>query len=1080
MFQQFIKNKTQKQPKNKTHNTLVHKIIHRPSKQTNKQTIMRNVCILLHHRLPALCCAILCTGALALSIGTASTCQFFKVQYDYGGSATESRSGYSEHNHETLDYFPIMEHSQIVVPSSEWHYMESIQNNNNNNENIDKSLLRSSKRKYPYNNNPPHDDIGLFCSISSSYNYNYASILSNDILYQIARGFQIISLFILILVFVSSWYCTILKPSYQNWKTLSILSVSCAAVEIPVFLFYACSVCQGGGGGDGSGMDGDDLNNDGGEEAQLQLPQRQCLVGQGFFMLLWSIGLLCSVTVVTQLFNYPEYMQVLDEWRVKDRTGTRTRTYGRDGNNEYDDDDDYDYDDEQRNFIKMLDDGREDEEGQRRQRKRGNSDHHEDGFLEEGRGMRLDDYHHHHHGNDGNNTQHNLLLQKSPGQNFTENVKQFFFGTYYDTVKHEIFREDSDYHSSSKYPLTENNEKEKNGFDSGEPTTKRSDNNNNDGENNNNSNNNKTSTFTERRTNENGETQQLHNSRGMFDMRMMETKSDSSRLLIHVGPNGKKLNDDDDRQSTYSFDLNLDDYDISHELEDVNDVGDNFVDDEDDLYKRKTLNLATAPTKSSERGICQATKFDQYGMMEVENKNDAIHPVQFSPSNRAAIGDSSMGNRRLDEKTHPRKQDDEDIVFLTHDKSPKRRNEVIFYPTQQLRKKSPKRSQAVTSYPTQQLQRKSPTESEGSKYPTQQLQRKIPEYTQESRTTYPTQQLQGELSEIRKEDGELTESQSNQNMSGNEHRSIDDRRKVVSLLEEGEVNISNEDEETTGHQQIIITDKDNEAIKLSEYFKKAILAGTHEAENSNNSQEEEPEPVYYSSSDSETSSISTCSQASEESTTLFLDDKQNGSYSDGDLPQTSQYLKKRLRRLQRKAERRKSRKKPLRSSKSVCSRISLMEMTIDEETDLDLELEDRSEDDDDDDTYLASTCKQDNLKNSLPAIVTPYQKKTLNMLSPASITRDIYDGDESNQNGTCNEKIRQCIIPREIPIVSPTSDNGDLSETESVSKSARIARRKRIKSHQSKKFRSAKKKLSTILRANHSVDNSYGSDEASC
>ncbi len=979
----------------------------------------------MHHRLPALCCALLCTIALALSVGTTATCQFFKV--DYGGSSSgrsstssstsstsrTSRTGStnSQHSpHDNYDNLPIQEESHLIISSSvlDRHYSEYGNYNYEYNDpfttrttpSTTQSRNHKSKNKnsssYTYSDT---HDIGLFCSSSV-----YAQSARDDIMWQTARGFQIASLLFVTFCTLAAWSSSIFKPTLTNWKFLSIISISSAGVEMPVFLFWACRVCQmGSSDGNGGGS------------------QISCVVGKGFFMLLWSIILLCSVTVVTQLFNYPEYMYVLDEWRVNKSKENK---------------------EERRNFLTMLEE-RDDYVDRRRRR-----NHHGGiGFNDEDNDIDGND------GNDGNknhdfhdgrecneqlleegqvrrhdvlNTKDNIqnyerrrnqdlifneddyvdeeeanvveeIQRQSPHTKIRDSLKSLFVFGKHDNMKHEIFQEDSDYQSQSDAHY-------QNGTDG---------------------NNGKGNDVNCK------EKQAMCNGSRTIDMRMIETKSDSSRLMIRgIGSNGKKI--DDDRQSAHSFDLNLDDYDISHEMEDDDD-------DYDAIYDRLTRSSSLSPTSQ----MCQE---------EIREEQNKRYPDQLSPTNscRDTNLESNDMNQNEDDK------EDQGVIIFPAQFSPSNRAAAAQSPSGTRGRHS---KRAIT-YPIQLLQNQVSPEN----------------------VLYPIQQLRNEDSP-KNENNDIISSIHTDEPEPEHDISIDD------VHGRGPENGENVVLVPTGESQnVIIIDKEKQAISLSEYFRKAIQAGTSAAENSNNHEEEEPEPVYYSSSDSETSSISTTSQVSIDSLNLLLDGKQEGSYSDGDLPQTSQYLKKKLRRLRRKAERKKSKKKALKASRSVCSRISLMEMTIDEETDLDLELAEMSDDNEtcQDSNYynpLSRTEAETYLKSSPPAMDTPDAKKILNIVSPCSVAGNIFKDDDHDQNSTCREKIRKCMIPREIPMFSPSYsyDDENLSETESVSKSARMARRKRIKTQtQSKKLRLAKMKLTSIVRVNDSVENSYGSDEASC
>jgi len=149
---------------------------------------MRYICALIQHRLPAICCALLCSGALGLTIGGAFTCQFLKINYD--------------------------------DPHSPWNY-----------ENL---VSESNEKARSYSDT---HEIGIFCT--SAVNS------SGDTIFMLAKGFEIVSLVIIsILTIGACGLSTIIKPTAANWKALSVVAVVAAGAEIPVFLLYTSKSCQ--------------------------------------------------------------------------------------------------------------------------------------------------------------------------------------------------------------------------------------------------------------------------------------------------------------------------------------------------------------------------------------------------------------------------------------------------------------------------------------------------------------------------------------------------------------------------------------------------------------------------------------------------------------------------------------------------------------------------------------------------------------------------------------------------------------------------------------------------------------------
>ena len=130
-------------------------------------------------------------------------------------------------------------------------------------------------------------NVGIFCP-SVTYSRN------DDLMWKLSRYFLIGSFGLLGLsVFVSWGIATFVQPTYRNWKCLSVVSILTAGLQIPVFLFYTIKPCQN--------------------------TERSCSAGAGFFMLLWSVLFLTTLTVVTQCFNYPEWREDMERWKVQDR-----------------------------------------------------------------------------------------------------------------------------------------------------------------------------------------------------------------------------------------------------------------------------------------------------------------------------------------------------------------------------------------------------------------------------------------------------------------------------------------------------------------------------------------------------------------------------------------------------------------------------------------------------------------------------------------------------------------------------------------------------------------------------------------
>lgn len=129
--------------------------------------------------------------------------------------------------------------------------------------------------------------IGILCP-SQYFNRE------GDLMWTLSRYFIIISIVLSGIAIVYSWgLSTCFKPTYTNWKILSVVSILAAGAQIPAFLLFASEPCQ--------------MNN------------AQCSSSVGFFMLLWSIVLLAVITLVTQCLDFPKWREDMERWKVKER-----------------------------------------------------------------------------------------------------------------------------------------------------------------------------------------------------------------------------------------------------------------------------------------------------------------------------------------------------------------------------------------------------------------------------------------------------------------------------------------------------------------------------------------------------------------------------------------------------------------------------------------------------------------------------------------------------------------------------------------------------------------------------------------
>ena len=992
--------------------------------------------MLIHHRLPAICCAILCTGALTLTIGSASTCQFLKLtslESQELTSMSSSTSTYQQqyHNHPQPHPHP---HPQPILDVQELdffdprlqHYLSA---NNLNDATTNTSSNRNSNRNTnnygelsSYNTN--HDDLGLFCSTTTAHESGNENGNPSSIISKISQGFTISSLCLLLLITILSWSIVIfVKPTPTNWKIISVLSIFTAGIEIPTNLFFMVPLCQSGVSTSSSTS----------SSSSIAASSNECTAGIGFFMLLWSILLLIAVTLVTQIFNYPEYIHVLDEWRVK-------------LSDEYDNDE---YDNDNDEYID-YEHGNNGDIGDRINNNNSNNNDNNNNQIER-RERRIKEEAEENIGfipttNPTPST--TPTTHESIFKSIYHGVQSVFFRRNDAYVKHEIFQ-DYDHDNNHSFNIDQNHSQQHQhqhqhdqideevgltAVTNGNSIHHR----------------NSSRSIVHQR-------QQHHRQQKRHIMKMdyLDTKSDSSRLLLRIGPNGKRIGDDQnnhnsshhDQLSIHSFEVNLEEHSIATSKGyGSNHEGNNIDDDDDDDddnsikngngdYIRKEIASSTytnydvlpiVTTPQSSFSIKNVVPLEKEGMKEV-----MVVPAQFSPARRAATYSqlSPLQQQQQQQGHHEQQQREQE------------QDGIVIYPTQDLNRE-------IIVYPTQQLR-----QSGGDN-----CSEKIP---------MGVCKQQSDKTKSKKHDSSSGVKQTNEILQDLEEN-------LKSLLEPPQKDDKTQDLALPLQSQQVIID-------MSLY--KAMVAGTNAAEDSNNNyEEEEPEPVYYSSDEeSETSSISNGTfETANQSDYLTTEDYQSGSYSDSDLEQTSKYLRKKLRRLRRKAERKKAAMKARKSPgsiHSVCSHISLTELTINEETDLDLELEDYSVDDNH--TNVVSPLSIVGCGGSVKS--SPAKFAYVQSNGQCIGTTNVLLNEYSNDNDGRMTRKRGESLQRIVPIVSPSStDERDyLSEDGSLSSNARSARMNRIKTDLFKS-RIRSKPRSEIVRGNNSLDLSYGSDEGSC
>lgn len=194
----------------------------------------------ISNRLPPLSCAFLVSSSVVLTYFSSTTCEFLKISYTN----------------------PILPNEDgFIVTKDE----------------IDTEFEEDKS------------SVGIFCQ---GYHDR-----EGDLMWNLSWSFQIATFAFMSISLLLSWGLSLfVKPTFGKWKTLSVVSLLTAGLQIPCFLMYLSDVCRSNGA--------------------------KCSAGKGFFMCLWSIIMMICVTVLTQFFDYPSWRYDMDFWKV-DKDGNR-------------------------------------------------------------------------------------------------------------------------------------------------------------------------------------------------------------------------------------------------------------------------------------------------------------------------------------------------------------------------------------------------------------------------------------------------------------------------------------------------------------------------------------------------------------------------------------------------------------------------------------------------------------------------------------------------------------------------------------------------------------------------------------
>ena len=654
----------------------------------------------------------------------------------------------------------------------------------------------------------------------------------------------------------------------------------------------------------------------------------------------------------------------------------------------------------------------------------------------------------------------------------------------------------------------------------------------------------------------------------MSPLALVKKSYDIERLMLQMTPDGKEVGDD--RQSQYSFDLNIDDH-IDSPTQSCSDLlplkgsddvfmkGLDFSNipvqerrDMDKSFPRQISLVIPASSDQLDRPQEVPAKtenaesfYSAHGNLSdntnitclednyIEKQNLPIldlsekinnNAIQFSPARRAAIGQPIERQENLIVS-----ESQEEASKLLKRPKQEERNEVIIggdQVPQELNVQTKLCGSMEGTIPYQHNTVCTVSTDEGKADDCESLS--LLQQEERNEVPFEVDQKPQEIDLQAKHDGSAegtipcplqhaAECSIKTNEAKEEFSNVD-KSDVLKRVDERpqELNMEEKHDESTEDEDLsIIQLAGTEVIRSP--LELAVLTGLNEAAKSNTNMDDEPEPIYYSSDDhSISSSLSNSTGSSsklscrKEIELLLHETKKK---CDKNKPRRSHKRRKRGRR---------------KSTQSICSKVSLLSMTIDEETDLDIENEDKSaslsgsnyETTDEILTIGAHSNQQGpNVISPMNGFSSHYSLHSSDENYNTEYSRSSYYSSDStgyctgNSSYSCNgDGIMHstCKSTSALPIISPTShdvngeykseriasfpsdiflDNVYVSDNDydpnsclsSVSTRARSARKKRLKRshrHLAKRGEPDVLKKEDIITF-HAIVQSYASDEAS-
>jgi hypothetical protein len=140
-----------------------------------------------------------------------------------------------------------------------------------------------------------------------------------DDMWELSRIFLIIGLSLGSLTSALSWaVASYLTPTSFNWNGISVLAAITAVIQIPIFVLFEAEPCSGNDFDSNIDNDNDNAGGGGGGISGFfsKTITTSCKLGSGSYLLIASDLLYIAVTLITQCLDKPRWGLELDLWRV--------------------------------------------------------------------------------------------------------------------------------------------------------------------------------------------------------------------------------------------------------------------------------------------------------------------------------------------------------------------------------------------------------------------------------------------------------------------------------------------------------------------------------------------------------------------------------------------------------------------------------------------------------------------------------------------------------------------------------------------------------------------------------------------